>query len=82
MSNNIHDDWRLTNQKKYLYKKQLKYKSYDKPDETWDHDHCVFCWDRIDESTSAAYADENCEHWICEKCFEDFKEMFEWEIVS
>ena len=81
MSKDLNNEWRLTNQKNYLYKKKLVMKSYDQTSETWDHDHCVFCWVRIDDKTPAAYTDgEGC-HWICEKCYNDFKEMFEWEII-
>ena len=80
MSANLNEDWRLTNQKEYLYKKKLTKKKYEQPSETWDHDHCEFCWERIDVNSPAAYTDEDDYHWICEECYNDFKEMFEWEV--
>ena len=81
MNREFHNDWRLTNQKNYLYNKTLRRKLYDQTIETWDHDHCVFCWTRIDAKSPSAYTDEE-GHWICEECYEEFKEMFEWEGIG
>lgn len=44
----------------------------------WEHEHCEFCSDRIDKNTSSAYSTNDNYHWICETCYNDFKEMFEW----
>ena len=38
------DDWRLTNQEGYLREATLTWKRYHALHETWDHDHCEFCW--------------------------------------
>ena len=78
MNKNFGNDWRINNQGKYLYGKKLERKVYEKISETWDHDHCEFCWERIDPNTHSAFTDGN-GHWICEQCYEDFKELFAWE---
>ena len=79
MNNN---DWRLTNQKNYLYKKKLIKGKYVPYRSGWEHDHCEFCSERIDKNTSIAYSTEDGYHWICEECYNDFKEMFKWDIVD
>ena len=72
------NDWRLTNQKNYLYKKELIKGKYIPYKEGWVHDHCAFCSERIDEKTSIAYSTIDGYHWICEECYNDFREMFGW----
>jgi hypothetical protein len=37
-------DWRLTNQEDYLKGVSLVRKTYTRYSESWDHDHCSFCW--------------------------------------
>lgn len=37
-------DLRLTNQSKYLHGASLRKPEYKPYSETWDHDHCEFCW--------------------------------------
>lgn len=75
----MNDDWRLTNQMNYLYGKKLLHTKYEPYKEGWEHDHCEFCFERIDTTTGNAYCTEDKYHWICEKCFEDFKDKFHWE---
>ncbi|MBR2404702.1 MAG: hypothetical protein IKA95_03495 [Clostridia bacterium] len=74
-------DWRLTNQKEYLFGKTLLKGSFKVYREGWEHEHCAFCSERIDSSTTMAYSTEDHYHWICEDCFNDFKKMFEWVVV-
>ena len=80
MSNDYINDWRITNQKSYLYQKKLLHIPYEHPNENWDHEHCAFCWEKIDKNTPIAYATEDRYRWICEQCYNDFKDMFEWEV--
>ena len=60
--------------------------------EGWDHDRCEFCWREFSDSDyecggqrslAEGYvaADENY-HWICPKCFEDFRERFRWTMIE
>ena len=57
--------------------------------EGWDHDHCAFCWAEIsdqpiDEHTehNTAWVTDDNYHWICPKCFDDFRERFAWVIEA
>jgi hypothetical protein len=38
------DDWRLRGQERYLRGAVLVWKRYRARSESWDHDHCSFCW--------------------------------------
>lgn len=76
------NDWRLTNQMNYLFQKALIKEQYKPFRKGWEHDHCEFCGTRIDASLPFAYATEDNYYWICEKCYCDFKEMFQWKIID
>ena len=79
------DDWRLQGRERYLKGVTPYWREYSRYSETWDHDHCAFCWAKFcvasacPDSLQEGYATEDNYRWICEKCFEDFKEMFEWD---
>lgn len=78
-------DWRLTNQENYLKHKQLIFANYIAPSVSWDHDHCEFCCKKFSSNHSdlhEGYCTLDHNHWICEECHEDFKEMFLWEVVA
>ncbi len=80
------DDWRLAGQEKYLKGVNLvkrTYRRYPK-DPTWDHDHCKFCHakfmvENYPDVLHEGYSTEDEYYWICENCFHDFKEYFEWK---
>ena len=38
------DDWRLTNQGDYLQGADLTWRRYGAWSDSWDHDHCEFCF--------------------------------------
>ncbi len=42
----MHQDWRLTNQIKYLFHKQLMYSTFAKISNN-DHEHCEFCMKKL-----------------------------------
>ena len=76
------NDWRLTNQMKYLFEKKLLHTHYTPFREGWEHDHCEFCSETIEQSADFAYCTTDKYHWICEECFNDFKEIFKWTVVE
>jgi len=93
MAPNLESDWRLTNQENYLKSATLRLSRFEmrpgKPE--WDHEHCDFCWAKIveekhkregDDLLIEAYTTEDRHHWVCPKCFEDFREMFQWHVVT
>jgi len=79
------DDWRLTGQAQYLQKAKLYWKQYSRYKDHADHDHCEFCWAQFmvedhPDVLHAGWATEDNYRWICNNCFNDFKETFEFEI--
>lgn len=78
------EDWRLTNQIEYLFGKRLRMCHFANFPEK-DHEHCVFCWDKFGHATdmlSIGYCTDDADNWICQECFEDFKDMFKWTITE
>jgi len=80
-------DWRLFNQEKYLAGVTLQRKKYKKYSETWEHDHCSFCWAKFMETASPdilteGYATADNYYWVCPRCFEDFKARFRWQLIE
>jgi len=52
-------------------------------DDSWDHDHCKFCMKTLDASTEElAYCSEDYYWWICEECFQEYRDEFEWNLVD
>lgn len=75
------NDWRLTNQERYMKGMTFIRKKYDGKD----HDHCEFCWEKFgyhEGNLSEGYCSEDNERWVCETCFEDFKDSFGFKIVN
>jgi hypothetical protein len=64
----------------------------------WEHDHCAFCWRKLveegtpsddPETQTQGYAalgrgpqGEDDYHWVCDKCFADFRDRFGWTVVE
>lgn len=57
----------------------------------WDHEHCDFCWPKIveekgkkdgDDLLVEAYVTIDGSHWVCPKCFADFRTPFQWTSVE
>ncbi len=82
-------DRRLRGQEAYLAGAVLVRRPYRRyvANTDWDHDHCAFCWakfmvedhpDMLDEG----YATLDDYHWICDRCFQDFREQFRWTVVT
>lgn len=76
------DDWRWTNQMNYLFQAKLRHKSYTQRNDNWDHDHCSFCFDEFNSPQQTGYCTLDEYHWICETCFSDFHEIFEWDVQT
>lgn len=76
-------DWRLQGQETYLKGVALVRRSYTQYREGWDHDHCEFCWATFSEKKedlNVGYATTDRYRWICENCYEDFKDLFQWRV--
>jgi len=78
------DDWRLIGQEKYLLDITLYFRKWRPYKKNWDHDHCKFCMEKFSDfpgTLHEGYTTADNYHWICPKCFLDFKEMFHWNVV-
>jgi len=78
---NFETDWRNMGQMDYLYQKKLLEVSYEPYSKKWEHEHCAFCWDKISllpNTVQSAYCTTDKRHWICPKCYSDFKDTFKW----
>ena len=75
--NNISDS-RITNQDKYLHGRTMKKYTFEKQG-NWDHEHCAFCWTTIIPGMQE-HTTEDGAYWVCETCFEDFKDKFGWKL--
>jgi hypothetical protein len=71
------EDWREQGQKKYLSGLKYTYKKYIRWSESWDHDHCEFCWEKfsvdMDDALREGWVSEDDYHWICRTCFSRFQ---------
>lgn len=78
------NDWRLMNEIEHLYNQEV-----DPTDgeELIEHlpnlKKCVFCLDMVEAEICQKWylpLDQSC--CICEKCFDDFKDMFRWRLLD
>jgi hypothetical protein len=81
------NDWRLTNQEKYLKGATLVWRTYHAPRSDWDHDHCSFCWAKfmereLPDTLQAGYCTPDEYYWVCKQCFDDFADVFQWKVTS
>lgn len=78
------EDWRLLRgQEEYLRGVTLIWHEYQPKNPKNDHDHCEFCMEKFgfsEDDIHFGYSTEDNDIWICEKCFEDFKEAFGWKV--
>jgi len=82
LSNEKSDDWRRQGQKNYLYGANLVIRDYCPPSPKWDHDHCEFCFITFSlqgEDLKRGYSTKDA-HWICEDCFNEFHNEFNWSV--
>lgn len=88
-------DWRLgRDQEDYMKGKTIVFKKFksklskDHPHYVGDHYHCEFCWHRfmedstgIEDCSTEGYSTLDGYQWICEECYNDFKDMFNWIVL-
>jgi hypothetical protein len=78
-------DWRLQGQERYLTGVTLVRRQWRQSRPDWDHDHCEFCWvkfgaERLGEVLREGWTTADERRWICDNCFRDFSDLFEWRI--
>ncbi len=76
------NDWRILYQGEYLKNKTFYFHVFE-PKGNNDHEHCQFCTEKFGvDYTKAGYSTMDDCYWVCEECFEDFKEMFSFKIFE
>jgi hypothetical protein len=78
-------DWRLQGQQSYLEGVELHWAKYHPYREGGDHDHCEFCQRKFALQRGdfdEGYTTNDGYRWICKECYEDFKGMFKWKIIT
>ena len=80
------NDWRLTNQEGYLKGVALSWRSYVPAGTGNDHDHCEFCAEKfmvggVHNTLAEGYSTQDGYRWICKTCFDDFVDLFGWQVV-
>jgi len=82
-------------QERFLQGAEFVHKPYRVWSDRWEHDHCAFCTRKFvearrstDDAVTIGYAalargpeGQDDYHWVCEACFADFCERFEWRVV-
>jgi hypothetical protein len=80
------NDWRLTNQERYLKEATLVWRSYVPASPENDHDHCEFCFAKFmqnyPDTLREGYSTPDQYRWVCKQCFDDFADLFKWKVVS
>ena len=81
------DDWRLENSPDGAQDATLRRLKYKQPSAMWDHEHCIFCWQKIAEphiqdSVHEGYAFAGDRDWVCPQCFTDMSKHFNWSVVD
>lgn len=80
----ISTDWRITDQEIYLFGATFEKKEFKPKSKEWDHDHCEFCWAEFNEDSEMGFTEgyytENRESWVCNKCYQDFKVLFDFKL--
>ena len=79
------NDWRIHGQWHLLYV-VLHFTTYRTRSPDWDHDHCEFCWGKFTETPcpdtlQAGYANFDNFYWVCQQCFDDFKDQFKFSLA-
>lgn len=47
------------------------------------HEHCDFCYEKAMANTKCEfYCTKDMNYWVCQKCFEEFQNQFNWVIKS
>ena len=81
MNDDLKDDWRLQGQESYLKGVKLIPHKYQPDTKGWDHDHCEFCgakFSTLEGDINFGYSTIDSYYWICNQCFNDFKNVFKW----
>jgi len=73
------NDWRIRHQEEYLKNKTFVFSKV----KTDDHEHCEFCFEKFGSNYSTqAYTTLDSCFFVCEKCYNDFKKIFNFKLYN
>ena len=85
----LDNDWRLRGQEEYLQNQIFQYKQFVGLPGKSLHAHCEFCWhkfmvnpDGVNDCSQQGYCSADGKYWVCEECFEDFREKLHWRLME
>lgn len=75
------DDWRLRDDVEYLKNKEINPTDGEEITQYSKHlKKCIFCWEEVwDTPHQWWFIPEDLSCCICEECYNDFKELFNWK---
>ena len=84
------DDWRLDSPGADLAGHTFRWAEWTRPTETWDHDHCEFCWAKITDLPKpvtdghlyfkcawVTLDQSGTGHWVCPTCLRELASHFD-----
>lgn len=77
------NDWRRQGQERFLKGVKLIKRVYQPYRLGWEHDHCEFCGAKFslqESDLKNGYSTVSGYNWVCEQCFNDFKDEFNWDV--
>jgi hypothetical protein len=79
-------DWRVENAKR-TQGMTFRRSMHKAKSATWEHEHCVACWDKFMENGppgtfKEGYVSPEERFWICSECFHDLQETMSWKLAS
>lgn len=72
------EDWRITNQQEYLSGRYFVQNAFCHEE----HEHCVFCWNKLYHGDSNWFSTLDEYNWICPVCYHDFEEKFDFHLID
>lgn len=85
MDSKFLNDWRLNGQEEIVMNAELKKETFNHNG----HEHCIFCWHKFmkhseyqKNCSNHGYCTIDEKYWICDNCYNDFKNLFKWKLVK
>ena len=69
----------------YLHNQSVELKNFKEAfsSNPQEHRHCEMCWAKFgffEGDNHLGYYEENSGSWICQDCYENFKDLFGWRL--